>query len=55
MASNITVSYSTHVQTFGWQPEVTNGKASGTTGRAKRLEAIRIRLTGQAAQQMGCQ
>lgn len=48
MASNITVSYSTHVQTFGWQPEVTNGKASGTTGSAKRLEGIKIRVSGDA-------
>lgn len=48
MASNITVSYSTHVQTYGWQLEVSNGKASGTTGSAKRLEGIKIRVSGDA-------
>lgn len=38
------VSYSTHVQTYGWQNEVSDGALSGTTGEAKRLEGIRIKL-----------
>ncbi|MCI8464529.1 MAG: MBL fold metallo-hydrolase [Lachnospiraceae bacterium] len=38
------VIYQTHVQTFGWQDETSNGQKSGTTGLAKRLEGIRIRL-----------
>lgn len=38
------VSYSTHVQTYGWQSAVGNGLTSGTVGLAKRLEAIKINL-----------
>ncbi len=45
------VSYRTHVQTYGWQAWVKNGSLSGTSGKAKRLEAIQIRLTGEMAQQ----
>ena len=41
---NLKVTYQTHVQTYGWQAEVSNGAESGTTGLAKRLEGIRIRL-----------
>lgn len=37
-----TVTYSTHVQSKGWLSNVTNGASSGTTGQAKRLEAIKI-------------
>lgn len=36
--------YRTHVQTYGWQDYVTGGTHSGTTGSAKRLEAIQISL-----------
>ena len=42
-----TVMYKTHVQTFGWQNWVINGKASGTSGQAKRLEGINIKLTNK--------
>ena len=38
------ISYSTHVQTYGWQDNVFDGATSGTTGEAKRLEAIKINL-----------
>lgn len=38
------VSYRTHVQTYGWQENVTDGKTSGTIGQSKRLEAIEIQL-----------
>ena len=38
------VSYSTHVQTYGWQSEVYNGSLAGTVGESKRLEAIKIKL-----------
>ncbi len=41
---NQKVTYQTHVQTYGWQAESSNGQANGTTGKAKRLEGIRIRL-----------
>ena len=34
------------MQTFGWQDWVKEGELAGTTGLAKRLEAIEIRLTG---------
>ena len=44
------ISYQTHVQTYGWQAESSNGQANGTTGKAKRLEGIRICLTGEAEQ-----
>ena len=40
------VSYQTHVQTFGWQDYVTDGVMSGTEGKAKRLEGIRIKVDG---------
>ncbi len=39
------VMYKTHVQTFGWQKWVTNGQMSGTSGKAKRLEGINIKLS----------
>ena len=49
--------YTTHVQTYGWQGDQNNpntwprdGKISGTQGEAKRLEAIRIELTGEMAE-----
>ena len=42
--TNPSVSYSTHVQTYGWMDFVTDGKLSGTVGLAKRLEAIKIDL-----------
>ncbi|RIW29109.1 hypothetical protein D3H55_19855 [Bacillus salacetis] len=38
------VEYSTHVQTYGWMPAVSNGEMSGTAGEAKRLEGIKISL-----------
>ena len=48
-APNITVSYRTHVQTFGWEGKEndiktwkSNGTMSGTSGKAKRLEGINI-------------
>ncbi|WP_366944469.1 DUF1524 domain-containing protein [uncultured Bifidobacterium sp.] len=40
-----TLTYRTHVQTYGWQGWVNTGAMSGTSGKAKRLEAISIRLT----------
>ncbi len=36
--------YSVHVQSYGWQPEVSSGQTAGTVGKAKRLEAIQISL-----------
>ena len=39
-----TVSYRTHVQTYGFQDYVSDGATSGTVGEAKRLEAINIKV-----------
>ena len=38
------VGYSTHVQNIGWQEQVADGDASGTSGQSLRLEGIRIGL-----------
>jgi len=43
-ASSPTVRYRVHVQTYGDQAERTNGRTAGTSGKAKRLEAIWISL-----------
>lgn len=32
------------MQTYGWQDWVKNGEMAGTSGEAKRLEAIEIKL-----------
>lgn len=45
------ISYSTHIQDKGWTSESSNGNASGTIGQSKRLEAVKIRLTGDIAKQ----
>ncbi len=39
------VSYRTHVQRYGWRKYVSNGTLSGTVGKGKRLEGIRIKLS----------
>lgn len=44
-AGNVSVSYSTHVQKVGWQSYVKDGELSGTTGRALRLEGIKIKVS----------
>ena len=41
------VSYRTHVQSFDWQGWKYNGQMSGTSGLAKRLEGIEIKLTNK--------
>lgn len=40
------IRYQTHVQTYGWQAEVSNGETAGTSGESKRMEAFRIKLAG---------
>ena len=47
LETQTSVSYSTHVQNVGWQKEVSNGTLSGTTGKALRLEGIKIALKNQ--------
>jgi uncharacterized protein YjdB len=46
---NVTVSYKTHVESFGWEKNWrTNGTVSGTLGLEKRLEAIDIAVSGNS-------
>ena len=45
---SFTVSYSTHVQDLGWQDWAKDGAIAGTSGKSKRLEAIKIKL-GESA------
>ena len=40
--------YTTHCQSYGWLPYVSNGEESGTHGQAKRLEAIKIDIPNSA-------
>lgn len=53
------LSYTTHVQTYGWQEPVSDGQMSGTQGQAKRLEGIKIdfdsELGGQIKYSVHCQ
>ena len=44
------IAYSAHVQDIGWQSEVSDGLLAGTTGKGKRIEAVKIRLTGTLSQ-----
>ncbi|WP_205839044.1 C39 family peptidase [Bilifractor porci] len=46
--SHMDVLYSAHVQNIGWMGEVSNGAEGGTDGRSLRMEALKIRLSGQA-------
>ncbi len=46
------VSYEVHAQRNGWMPAA-DGALAGTTGEAKRLEAVKISLTGDAARDDG--
>ena len=41
-----TVTYRTHVQSIGWQDWRKNGAMAGTSGQAKRLEGIEIKVEG---------
>jgi uncharacterized protein YjdB len=50
------ICYTTHIQDYGWQGDLNDsstwkkdGAMSGTTGEGKRLEAIKIKLTGEMA------
>ena len=45
--NNVNIEYRTHVQSFGWQGWKYNGMMSGTSGKAKRLEGINIKLTNK--------
>ncbi len=41
------IEYSTHVQNIGWQKKVSDGEMAGTSGLARRLEAIKINIVGE--------
>lgn len=41
--------YAVHVQNIGWQNEVANGEIAGTTGESLRIEALKMRMTGNVA------
>ncbi|MBR3317583.1 MAG: hypothetical protein IKG21_07195, partial [Atopobiaceae bacterium] len=43
------IKYQTHIQGIGWQGWRSDGDMSGTAGQSRRLEAIRIKLTGDMA------
>ena len=47
-ADSTNIMYKTQVQSFGWQNWVFNGTMSGTSGKAKRLEGINIKLSNAA-------
>ena len=38
------IAYQAHVQDIGWQDVVSDGMTAGTTGRTKRVEALKINL-----------
>lgn len=38
--------YQAHCQSYGWMPWVIDGETAGTTGKEKRLEAIKAKLEG---------
>jgi len=46
---NGSVEYKAHVQNIGWQGWRESGKLAGTKGKSLRMEAVKIRLTGEAA------
>lgn len=39
-----TIKYQTHIEDIGWQTEVSSNTIAGTTGKAKRMESIKISL-----------
>ena len=38
------VQYRSHLQTYGWQNWKNDGDISGTTGKTKRLESLKLEL-----------
>ncbi len=47
--SGLGVEYTTHIPNIGWQSYVSSGKESKANSDPKRIEAIKIRLTGTQA------
>lgn len=51
---SVSVTYSTHVQSYGWTKGwSTNGVTSGTSGEGKRLEGIKIQLQNTSGLDLG--
>ena len=48
-AGAVSVSYQTHVQSIGWQEWKRDGQMAGTSGLYKRLEGIRINVSGDSS------
>ena len=44
------ISYQAHVSDIGWQSWKNENQIAGTTGEAKQIEALKIKLTGAMAQ-----
>ncbi|WP_367378207.1 CAP domain-containing protein [Enterococcus gilvus] len=48
-SSNVpSIQYQTHIQNIGWQNFVSNGDTSGTSGKALRLESIRVKINNSS-------
>jgi uncharacterized protein YjdB len=44
--TGLQIQYAAHVEGIGWMPWVNAGQVAGTTGQARRLEAIMVRWIG---------
>jgi uncharacterized protein YjdB len=44
LATKFRVEYRAHVSGIGWQSYVADGATAGTTGQARSVEAVQIRL-----------
>lgn len=42
------IAYKTHVQTYGWMSKVHDGETAGTSGKAKRMEALNIAMVNSS-------
>ena len=47
------ISYEVHAQGIGWMNSAADGTLAGTEGQSRRLEAVRISLTGDMAGERG--
>lgn len=47
-----TISYSSHVQDVGWMNYKNDGETSGSVGKSKRIEAIKIKMSNESEQDM---
>lgn len=47
-----TISYSSHVQDVGWMNYKNDGETSGSIGKSRRMEAIKIKMSNESEQDM---